>query len=110
MTTTTTTSNGLFKLSDPKHIIDLRYVTFTTWGDGDVLIMYCHSLPWVMQRDPRDKLLDLWSSPQYIDIEPDPPKSLVKLPNDVDGSRFVPTPLARQVWDRLVELGWEVTT
>ena len=103
------TSNGLFKLSDPKHTIDSRYVTFTAWGDGDVLIMYCHSLPSVMQRDPRDKLLDLWSSP-INDLTGDPPTSLVKLPNDVDGSRFVPTPLARQVWDRLVELGWQVAT
>ena len=105
------TSNGDFKLASKTHAANLRYVTFTTFGDGDVFIKYYHWLHSQVGRgrDPQDKLLDLWSSP-INDFADEPPTSLVKLQNDVGGGRFVPIALARQVWERLVELGWKVTT
>ena len=104
------TSNGDFKLASKTYAANSRYVTFTTFGDGDVFIKYYHWLHLqLMRRDPQDKLLDLWSSP-INDLTGDPPTSLVKLQNEVDGGRFVPIALARQVWERLVELGWKVAT
>ena len=103
------TSQGLFKLADPNYREQSRYVTFATFGDAEVYLKYYQWLesPKNLERDPQSKLLDLWSTAD-TDGCGEPPEALMKLPNDREGGRFVPTPLARRVWDRLVELGWKV--
>jgi hypothetical protein len=103
----TTTAMTTYQLVDPKYPHNSRYVTFDPCAGGEVGLKYYHWRKFGQGRDPHDKLLDLWTTAD-TDGCGEPPRLLVKLPNDFGGDQFVPTHIARAVWSRLVELGWKV--